>query len=105
MCAGSLFALTGLRQFFLEPLGDAGANLVWFLLQVLPLVLPLAGVIRGGLRSTFFLCMASTLYFIHGVLIVFDAGYHLLGASEILFALGLCAVTAMMVRRMRESAG
>ena len=94
-----------MRQFFLQPLGDGGANLVWFVLQVLPLLLPLIGVIRGGLRSTFFLCMASTLYFIHGVLIAFDAGYRLLGASEITFALVLCAATAMMIRRMRETSG
>ena len=94
-----------MRQFFLQPLGDSGANLVWFVLQVLPLLLPLIGVIRGGLRSTFFLCMASTLYFIHGVLIVFDAGFRLLGATEIIFALGLCATTAMMIRRMRETSG
>lgn len=99
---GSLFATTGLRQFFLEPLGDPAVNLVWFIVQMLPLLLPLPGLIRHGLRSTFFICLASTLYFVHGVLIVFDADTRLIGASEIVFSLGLCAVTAFMVRRMRE---
>ena len=100
---GSLIALTGLRQFFMQPLDNPTVNLVWFLLQIAPLLATLPGLMRGGLRSTFFLCLASLLYFTHGVLIAFDADTALLGATEIITSLALCAVTAYMVRRMREA--
>ena len=30
---GSLFALTGLRQFFVEPLASTGSNLIWFVIH------------------------------------------------------------------------
>lgn len=99
---GSLVAITGLRQFFIEPLATAHVNVTWFVIQLLPLLLPLPGLLRFKLRSTFVLCMTSMLYFIHGVLIVFDPHMRVLGAWEIFFALGLCAVTALLVRTIRE---
>jgi uncharacterized membrane protein len=102
MMVGSLFAMTGLRQFFIEPLDDAGANAAWFIIQLLPLLLPLPGFIRSNLRPVFFMCMSSTLYFIHGVLVVFDPEMQLFGIFEIVFALGLCATTAILVRKIRE---
>ena len=102
LLSGSLFALTGLRQFFVEPLAGAAVNLVWFTLQMLPLLLPLPGVLRFQVRATFFLCMASLLYFVHGVYVVSDPKLTLLGIFEIGFALGLCAVSAYVVRKLRE---
>ena len=102
MMVGSLFAMTGLRQFFIEPLDDAGVNAAWFIIQLLPLLLPLPGVLRGSLRPIFFMCMSSMLYFIHGVLVVSDPEMLLFGVFEILFALGLCASTAILVRKTRE---
>ncbi len=102
MMVGSLFAMTGLRQFFIEPLDDAGVNAAWFVIQLLPLLLPLPGLLRGNLRPVFFMCMSSTLYFIHGVLVVSDPEMQLFGIFEILFALGLCATTAILVRKIRE---
>lgn len=102
MMVGSLFALTGLRQFFIEPLDDAGVNAAWFVIQLLPLLLPLPGLLRGSLKPVFFMCMSSMLYFIHGVLVVFDPEMLLFGIFEILFALGLCTSTAILVRKIRE---
>ncbi|XOV84437.1 MAG: DUF2069 domain-containing protein [bacterium] len=102
MMVGSLFALTGLRQFFIEPLDDPGVNAAWFLIQMLPLLLPLPGLLRGHLRPAFFMCMSSMLYFIHGVLVVFDPDLFVFGLFEILFSLGLCGATAILVRRIRE---
>lgn len=102
MLTGALVALTGLRQFFIEPLADASVNLVWFLIQVAPLLLTLPGLLRLSIKSTFVLSMTSLLYFIHGVLIVFDPGMQLLGAFEIGFALSLCGVASWMVRSLRE---
>jgi len=103
MLLGSLVALTGLRQFFIEPLASTGTNIAWFIIQLIPLLVPLPGLLRGQLRSTFVLCMTSTLYFIHGVLIAFDPDILLLGVAEIIFSLALCAVAAILVRKIREA--
>lgn len=102
LLVGSLVALTGLRQFFVEPLDGTLTNAVWFVLQLLPLLLPLPGLLRLKLRSTFVMCMTSMLYFIHGVLLVFDPAMRLMGAFEIAFSLGLSAATAILVRKIRE---
>ena len=65
---GSLLGITGLRQFFIDPLPTTTLNAVWFFIQVLPLLLCLPSALRGQLKGMFFLCLVSTLYFIHGVL-------------------------------------
>ena len=56
----------------------------------------------GQLKGMFFLCLVSTLYFIHGVLNVFDPALFYWGAAELFFALGLCGITALYVRKLRE---
>ena len=103
MLVGCLFALHGLRQFFIEPLTGTTANVIWFVIQLLPLLLPLPGLLRVQLRSTFMLCLVTMLYFTHGVYVIFDPKLALLGGFEIGFALALCAVTAYMVRKIREA--
>ena len=50
----------------------------------------------------FFLCLVSTLYFIHGVLIVFDPELFYWAVAELFFSLSLCGVTALFVRKLRE---
>ena len=102
-CVGSLFALTGLRQFFIAPLPDTGPNILWFAIQVAPLVLTLPGLMSGTIRTTFLLCLASMLYFVHGVIVVYDGSLVILGWIEIVFALALCGNTSMLVRRLREA--
>ncbi|NKC01057.1 MAG: DUF2069 domain-containing protein [Pseudomonadales bacterium] len=100
---GSLFALTGLRQFFIAPLADLGPNVIWFAIQVAPLVLTLPGMLAGTIRSTFLLCLGSLLYFVHGVVVVYDGGLVVIGSFEIAFALTLCGTTAFLVRKLREA--
>jgi uncharacterized membrane protein len=102
ICTGSLLAVTGLRQFFIEPLGTSSSNSVWFLIQVLPLLLPLPGALRGQLRSMFLLCLVSSLYFIHAVLVINDEPLFLIASAELLFSLGLAVCTAVFVRKRRE---
>ncbi|NCF33067.1 MAG: DUF2069 domain-containing protein [Proteobacteria bacterium] len=102
ICTGSLLAVTGLRQFFIEPLGTSSSNSVWFLIQVLPLLLPLPGALRGQLRSMFLLCLVSSLYFIHAVLVINDEPLFLIASAEVLFSLGLAVCTAVFVRKRRE---
>ena len=102
LLTGSLVGLTGLRQFFMQPLADAGVNAAWFVIQILPLLLTMPGLLRLSIKSTFLLSMASLLYFIHGVLVVFDEATQIIGAFEIVFALSLCGVASWMVRLLRE---
>ena len=102
-CVGSLFALTGLLQFFVTPLPDTGPNLLWFAIQVAPLVLTLPGLMQGTIRTTFILCLASMLYFVHAIIVIYDGSLIALGWAELLFSLGLCGATTMLVRRLREA--
>ena len=102
VCAGSLLAVTGLRQFFIEPLASPSSNGIWFLIQVLPLLLPMPGALRGELRSMFMLCLISTLYFIHAVLVITDQRLFLFAAIELFFALALGISSAIFVRKRRE---
>ncbi len=101
---GSLVAVTGLRQFFADPIENASVNAAWFVIQLTPMLVTLPGVLRGALNPVFILCLASTLYFIHGVMLAFDPELWAFGWAEIAFSLGLCAATAKMVRTLRELA-
>ena len=100
---GSLFALTGLRQFFITPLPDVGPNIIWFAIQVAPLLPTLPGMLAGTIRSICLLCLGSLLYFVHGVVVVYDGSLVLVGSLEIVFALILCGATAFLVRKLREA--
>ena len=99
---GSLVGVTGMRQIFIEPLPDPSANVIWLVLQILPLLLCLPAALKGQLKGMFFLCLVSTLYFIHGVLIVFDPELFYWAVAELFFSLSLCGVTALFVRKLRE---
>ena len=102
VCAGSLLPVTGLRQFFIEPLNTSSSNVIWFLIQVLPLLAPLPGALQGHLRSMFILCLVSSLYFIHAVLVINDEPLFFVALVEMFFALGLGVCTAVFVRKRRE---
>ena len=102
LLAGSLFALTGLRQFFIEPLASTTPNLIWFSIQVLPLVLVLPGFMRMHTRSAFYMILAAMLYFIHGVVEAATAEMRLLAAFEIGFSVALMAIATWLLRQLRE---
>ncbi|MEM7100706.1 MAG: DUF2069 domain-containing protein [Pseudomonadota bacterium] len=102
---GSLVAVTGLRQLFFDPIPSTGTNIAWFIVQLIPLLVPLPGFLRGSLTSTFILCLASLLYFIHGVMLAFDPELSLLGICEVFFAVGLTGTTTMVTRKLREQRG
>lgn len=99
LMVGSLFALTGLRQFFIYPLEDSSTNLVWFIVQVLPLLLVLPGLLRQKSRGFFFTAMVSTLYFVHGVLLAVDPDDRMLGLFEVCFAITLLSMSTYAVKR------
>lgn len=98
---GSLFALTGLRQFFVEPLESSGSNLIWFAIQVLPLLLILPGILRLIPRSYLLASLAAMLYFCHGVLQAVDPEDRVLGLWEVGFALALVLTASFAVRHLR----
>ena len=98
---GSLFALTGLRQFFVEPLADATSNAIWFGLQIAPLLAVLPGVLRLKHRSCFLAALVATLYFVHGVLLVVDADSATMGFWEVGFSLVLVFTATHLARLTR----
>jgi uncharacterized membrane protein len=95
---GSLFALTGLHQFFLKPLATPTINALWFFIQVLPLLAVLPGVLRRHARSYVIAALVSTLYFVHGVLLAATPELRAFGLSEAAFSVGLLVAGAYAAR-------
>jgi uncharacterized membrane protein len=100
LAAGSLFAVTGLRQFFVEPLDDAVSNAVWFLLQAAPVLLVVPGMLRNSRRGYFYAILAASLYFIHGTMEAATADQRALALWETAFAVGLIASASLAMRRL-----
>ncbi|MBX3705876.1 MAG: DUF2069 domain-containing protein [Pseudomonadales bacterium] len=99
MLIGSLFALTGLRQFFVEPLANPLPNTLWFVLQVAPLLVVLPGVLRGSGRGFFYAMLAAMLYFIHGVMQAATPGLRTLALWEVGFSVALIATGWVAMKR------
>jgi uncharacterized membrane protein len=97
---GSLFSLTGLRRFFVQPLDSTSLNLLWFAIQVLPIVLVLPGVLRGSFRGYLFASLAASLYFIHGTLQATTPGLRTMGLWEVGFAVALIGAASLAMRRL-----
>jgi uncharacterized membrane protein len=104
LAIGSLFALTGLRQFFVEPLASESSNLIWFGIQVLPLLLVLPGVLRLTPRSYLFAILAAMLYFCHGVLQTVSLEDRVMGLWEVAFSLALVLTASFALRHLRMAA-
>ena len=100
---GSLFALTGLRQFFMEPLANPLPNGIWFFIQVLPLLAVLPGILRQSARSYLLAALAAMLYFCHGVLVTVTAGMRTFGFWEVGFSLALVLFASFAVRHLRTA--
>jgi uncharacterized membrane protein len=97
---GSLFALTGLRQFFVTALAEPLPNTAWFVVQVLPLLAVLPGVLRGSARGFFFAVLAAMLYFVHGVWLAVEPGLRALGLWQIAFSIVLVIAASFAMRRV-----
>lgn len=100
LLVGSLFAITGLRQFFVEPLPGAGPNLLWFLAQVLPLLLVLPGILRLRVRAYFFAALVGMLYFIHGILQTATPEMRTMGLWEVGLSMGLVLASTYGTRQL-----
>jgi uncharacterized membrane protein len=99
---GSILALTGLRQFFVQPLENPLPNALWFGIQVLPLVLVLPGVLLMKARSFFFATLAAMLYFAHGILLAATPEHRTLGLWETGFSMALVLVATFTVRELQR---
>lgn len=102
---GSLFSITGLRQFFVQPLESPSWNALWFGLQVLPLILVLPGVLRGTFRGYLWACFAASLYFIHGTLQAVNPDLRAMGLWEVAFAVALIGSASLAIRRLPRASG
>jgi len=102
VCIGSLFALTGLRQFFMQPLAGTFTNTVWFIIQVTPLLLILPGVLRVSARGFFFAILAAMLYFIHGVMEAATPALRTWALWEVGFATALVTLGSVAMRRLNQ---
>jgi len=100
---GSLFALTGLRQFFIEPLESTLPNLLWFGIQVAPLLMVLPGMLGQQARNHFFGVLAAMLYFVHGVMEASTPDLRVLGLWEIGFSCGLVTTATLTMRRLNRA--
>ena len=98
---GSLFALTGLRQFFVDPLANPVSNLIWFIIQVLPLLLVLPGILKLSPRSYLLGALGGMLYFSHGVLLSVSPEHRAIGFWEIGMALALVVTTTLVLRALK----
>jgi len=101
LALGSLFAVTGMRQFFVEPLETTALwNGLWFFAQVLPLLLVLPGVLSRNSRSLMWASLVSLLYLMHGVMAAADPATRQLGLGEMVAAVALLATSLLLVRRL-----
>jgi uncharacterized membrane protein len=98
---GSLFALTGLRQFFVDPLANPVPNLIWFIIQVLPLLLVLPGVLKLRPRSYLLGALGAMLYFSHGVLLTVSPEHLAMGLWEVGIALALVVSATLVLRALK----
>ena len=98
---GSLVGINGLRQLFVQPLPTTSVNITWFVIQILPLLAVLPGMLRLRPRSVFGAAFVSMLYFIHGVLLAATAPLRTIGLLEAGFAVLLLAVATYMARSLK----
>jgi uncharacterized membrane protein len=104
LCIGGLLAITGIRQLLIDPLPDDTANATWFVIQTLPLLAVLPGMLRLNAISYFFAVIVAMLYFVHGVQASFGPaarGLNTWGMCEALLAVALVGFASYTIRALR----
>lgn len=99
---GSLIAITGLRQFLLDPIQKLPLDGFWFALQVLPLLILLPGLIRAQRKAFMYCALVSLFYFVHGVMLSTNPELQRLGIFEAGLALVLTTVASLAARAASE---
>jgi len=83
-------------------LGFSLAMPVIWLLQILPLLIFLPGMLSGRARSHAWLSFVILLYFVHGVLLAFSAERRWLGITEVILCSLLFIGLIVHIRRYRD---
>lgn len=98
----ALIALCLAWELWLAPLREGGS---WLALKVLPLLIPLLGILRGKIYTHRWMTLFIIAYFVEGVVRAYtDKGLSAqLAAAEIVLAMVLFASAIMYVRQMRKS--
>lgn len=78
------------------------ASLVIWLIQIIPLLLFVAGLHRARLRTFAWLCFVVLLYFMHGVLVAFQPQRLWLGLIEVTLCSLLFVLLILFIRQYRE---
>jgi len=98
----ALLLLTVLWEWQLAPLRPGGS---WMVLKGLPLLLPLAGVLRGDVKAMQWALPLSLLYLAEGSVRIFDAPpAAALAAIEILLALAFFVAAIVYLRPYKLAA-
>ena len=83
-------------------LGLSVALPVIWLLQTLPLLIFLPGLLKGKARTYAWLSFAILLYFIHGVLLAFDEQRRWLGVVEVTLCVLIFVYLVLFIRSYRD---
>ena len=103
-CTAGLLVLIPTWMLWLNPTDDWRPNLVLTIGLMLPLLLPLPGLLRGKPKAYAWIAFIAMLYFIHGVVeswtLWADSGVRVLALTETLLA-SLLFVAALLYTRWR----
>ncbi|WP_374335408.1 DUF2069 domain-containing protein [Leeia sp.] len=102
VCLLGLIALSLAWELWLAPLRPGGS---WLVLKVLPLLVPLFGILRGRMYTYKWMTMFVLLYFIEGVMRGWgDRGLsQQLALLEVVLSCGLYVSAILFVRRTRAA--
>ena len=78
------------------------ATPVIWLIQTLPLLIFLKGLLQNNLRTYAWMCFVVLLYFTHGVLLAFDPPRRWLGVTEIVLCTIMFVAMILYIRQYRE---
>ena len=78
------------------------ATPVIWLIQTLPLLIFLKGLLQNNLRTYAWMCFVVLLYFTHGVLLAFDPPWRWLGVTEVLLCVIMFVAMILYIRQYRE---
>jgi|TARA_B100000315_G_C14283066_1_gene453914 uncharacterized membrane protein len=96
-----LIASFGINSALAVGFGNVSLLVIWFI-QVFPLLLFAIGLHRQRVRTYTWLCLVVLLYFMHGVLVLFDPLRVWLGVIEVNLCVALFGCLVMFIRRYRE---
>lgn len=78
------------------------ATPVIWLIQTVPLLIFLRGLLRSNPRTYAWMCFVVLLYFTHGVLLAFDPSRRWLGITETLLCIVMFVAMILFIRQYRE---